>query len=370
VGGYLLAHFWWGSVFLVNVPVVLVALAAGWYLIPESRDPASPRLDPIGAGLSIAGLTALVWSIIEAPSHGWTSPTILMGYAVGAVVLAGFIVWEIHSDHPMLDVRIFENPRFSAASAAITLVFFAMFGSMFIITQYLQVVHGYSALQAGLRMAPIALVLFIVAPASSTFVQRFGSKLVVAGGLTIAAASLVMFGMLNEHSSYAMVLLAIMVLGLGMALTMAPATESIMGSLPREKAGVGSAVNDTTRQVGGALGVAIIGSLLSSGYASRVVKGLSGQGVLASTVTSAKDSVGGAIGVARTLGGAQGQVVATVAKHSFIGAMRPTMFVAAGVALLGAGIVLAFLPARSTNEDAVPAAGTESPALISELAAS
>ncbi len=349
VGGYLLAHFWWGSVFLVNVPVVLIALAAGWYLIPESRDPASPKLDPLGVGLSIAGLTALVWSIIEAPSHGWTSPTILMGYAVGAVVLAGFVFWEIHSDHPMLDVRVFENPRFSAASAAITLVFFAMFGSMFVITQYLQVVRNYSALQAGLRMAPIAIVLFIFAPASSTLVQRFGSKAVVAGGLTIAASGLALFGLLSEHSGYPMVLAAIMVLGLGMALTMAPATESIMGSLPREKAGVGSAVNDTTRQVGGALGVAIIGSLLSSGYSRRVVSALQGH-VSPSTVVSAKDSVGSAIAAARGLGGQQAQSVAAIARHSFVGAMHPTMLIAAGVALAGAVVVIKWLPARATNE--------------------
>ena len=363
VGGYLLQHFWWGSVFLINAPVVLIALAAGWFLVPDSRDPASPKLDPTGAGLSIAGLTALVWSIIEAPSHGWTSPTILLGYAVSAVILAVFVAWEVHTDHPMLDVRVFENPRFSAASSAITLVFFAMFGAMFVITQYLQVVRNYSALQAGLRMAPIAVVLFVVAPASSNLVQRLGSKAVVAGGLIIAASSLVLFGQLTEHSGYLLVLLAIMVLGLGMALTMAPATESIMGSLPREKAGVGSAVNDTTRQVGGALGVAIIGSVLSSGYASRVVTALQGH-VAAATVTSAKDSVGSAVVAANSLGGQQGRSVAAIARHSFIGAMHPTMLVAAGVALVGALVVIAFLPARAPGEAPIG----ETPARVAELA--
>lgn len=351
-GGWLLQHFWWGSVFLVNVPVVLVALIAGHYFVPDSRDPSSPKLDPVGAGLSIAGLTALIWAIIEAPSHGWGSPAIVLGYAVAVVILGIFVAWERHSDHPMLDIRVFENPRFSAASASITLVFFAMFGSFFVITQYLQIVRDYTAFQAGVRMAPIALVLFVAAPASSTFVRWFGSKVVVAGGLTIAAIGLAIFGGLRVQSGYGSVLLAIMVLGLGMALTMAPATESIMGSLPREKAGVGSAVNDTTRQVGGALGVAILGSLLSSGYASRVASAIAGHGLSAAAAASARDSVGSAVAAAHALGGSQGAAVAAAARNSFMGAMRPTMFAAAGVALTGALIVLAFLPARA-GEDTV-----------------
>ncbi|MDP9074769.1 MAG: MFS transporter [Actinomycetota bacterium] len=355
-GGWLLQNFWWGSVFLVNVPIVVIALVAGHYLVPDSRDPAAPRLDPVGAGLSIAGLTTLVWAIIEAPSHGWTSPTIVVGYAVAAVILVSFIAWERHSDHPMLDVRIFENPRFSAASAAITLVFFAMFGSFFVLTQYLQNVRGYTALQAGVRMAPIALVMFIAAPASSTIVRRLGSKAVVAGGLTIAAIGLGVFSQLQENSSYGILLVAILILGLGMSLTMAPATESIMGSLPREKAGVGSAVNDTTRQVGGALGVAILGSLLSSAYASRVASALSGHGLSAATTAAAKDSLGGALATANQLGGQPGQALAAAARHGFVGAMGPTFLVAAAVALVGAVIVVAFLPARAVDESAVPTA--------------
>jgi len=352
-GGWLLQNFWWGSVFLVNVPIVAIALLAGHYLVPDSRDPSAPKLDPIGAGLSIAGLTTLVWAIIEAPSHGWGSSTIVLGYAVAAVILGAFIAWEVHTDHPMLDVRIFENPRFSAASAAITLVFFAMFGSFFLLTQYLQNVRGYTALQAGIRMAPIALVMFIAAPASSTIVKKLGSKVVVAGGLTIAAIGLGVFSRLQVHSSYTTLLVAILILGLGMSMTMAPATESIMGSLPREKAGVGSAVNDTTRQVGGAMGVAILGSLLSSAYATRVGSALAGHGFSAASATAAKDSIGSALAAANQVGGQQGQALADAARHSFVGAMGPTFLVAAGVALVGAVIVLAFLPARAPNESEV-----------------
>lgn len=358
-GGWLLQHFWWGSVFLVNVPIVLVALVAGHYLVFDSRDPAAPKLDPVGAGLSIAGLTALVWAIIEAPSHGWGSSATVAAFAVAAVILGGFVAWEIHTDSPMLDVRIFENRRFSAASAAITLVFFAMFGSFFVMTQYLQSVRGYTALQAGIRMAPIALVMFIAAPASSSIVRRLGSKFVVAGGLTIAGIGLGLFSRLQEHSGYGILLAAILILGLGMSLTMAPATESIMGSLPREKAGVGSAVNDTTRQVGGALGVAILGSLFSSVYASRVGSALAGHGLSAAAARATQDSIGGALATAGQLGGERGRALAEAARESFVGAMGPTFLVAAAVALVGAVIVLAFLPARALDESAVPAPGDD-----------
>jgi EmrB/QacA subfamily drug resistance transporter len=348
-GGWLLRHFWWGSVFLVNVPIVLTALVAGWFLIVDSKDPSAPRLDPIGAGLSIVGLTGLLWALIEAPSHGWLSPTILAADALSLGVLAGFAAWESHTDHPMLDVRTFKNPRFSAASSAITLVFFSMFGSFFILTQYLQDVQGASPLSAGLKVAPLAAVLFVAAPSSSSLVQWFGSKIVVAGGLAFAAFGLVLFALLRVDSSYPAVLFALLMLGLGIALTMAPATESIMGSLPKEKAGVGSAVNDTTRQVGGALGVAVLGSVLSSGYASRIA-GAVGRAALPVTAAHAvHDSVGGALTVARSVPGSAGQALATAAKQGFVGAMRPTMLIAAGVVVVGAMVVLAFLPARAVD---------------------
>jgi EmrB/QacA subfamily drug resistance transporter len=349
-GGWLLHHFWWGSVFLVNVPIVLTALIAGWYLIIDSKDPAAPRLDPIGAGLSIIGLTVLLWGLIEAPSHGWLSAPILAAYGIAAVALVAFATWEMHTDHPMLDVRIFQNPRFSAASSAITLVFFSMFGSFFLLTQYLQDVHGYSPLGAGLRIAPLAGVLFVAAPASSTLVRWFGSKIVVAGGLGFAALGLVLFAFLRVNSSYGAVLVALMMLGLGISLTMAPATESIMGSLPKEKAGVGSAVNDTTRQVGGALGVAVLGSVLSSGYASRIAGAVGNHSLTTSVAGAARDSVGGAINAGHQVGGQAGQALVVAARQSFVGAMRPTMLIAAGVTLVGALIVLAFLPAHAVDE--------------------
>ena len=176
VGGWLLTHFWWGSVFLVNVPVVIFALIAGRLIIPNSKDPSAPRLDPVGAVLSIVGLFALVYGIIEAPSNGWTDPMILVSFTVAAIVLASFVVWERRSDHPMLNLEFFKNPRFTAANISITLVFFALFGSLFFLTQYLQFVLGYSALQAGYRVAPIALVLIVVSPITGRLVNRVGNK--------------------------------------------------------------------------------------------------------------------------------------------------------------------------------------------------
>ena len=349
VGGWLLQNFWWGSVFLVNVPVVIIAIVSGRFLVAESRDPSKPKLDPVGAVLSITGLTALLWAIIEAPSHGWASTSIMIAFFIAAVILTAFVTWELHSDHPMLDVRFFKNPRFTAASSAVTLVFFALFGSLFLITQYLQNVRNYTALQAGLRMAPVALMLMISAPASSGLVQRFGSKVVVATGLVLAAVGLALFATLQVHTGYERVLLAILILGLGMGLTMAPATDSIMGSLPRTKAGVGSAVNDTTRQVGGALGVAILGSILSSAYTSRMTTALSGHAVPPAAASAAKNSIGGALAVAGAAGGAAGQALGAAARSAFVAGMHPAVLAASAVALVGALIVIVFLPARAAR---------------------
>ncbi len=344
-GGWLLEHFWWGSVFMVNIPIVALALLGGRLFVPESKDPSPRGLDPLGAVLSIVGLISLVWAIIEAPAEGWTDPTILATFGVAAMFIAAFIAWELHTDHPMLDVHFFTNPRFSAASTAVTLVFFALFGATFLQTQYLQFVLGYTALEAGLRVGPIALVLMVTAPTSARLVERVGTKLIVAGGLAIVSMALVVLSFATVTSGYPPVLAAMLMLGLGMGMTMAPATESIMGSLPRAKAGVGSAVNDTTRQIGGALGVAILGSLLASTYASRL-----GEGVPA----AAKASVGAALDLARQIGGEQGAALAASAKSAYVDGMGVGVLVAAGVALLGSAIALAFLPSRARSEEESP----------------
>jgi EmrB/QacA subfamily drug resistance transporter len=358
-GGILLEHFWWGSVFIVNVPIVILGLVLGYLLVPESHDPAEPRLDPVGAVLSIGALAALLWAVIEAPDRGWGSAPILGGFALGAAILVAFLVWEVRSSHPMLDLHFFENPRFSAASGAITLTFFALFGTLFLLTQYLQSVLGYSTVKAGAVLLPQAAVLMICAPLSSVWVQRFGNKLVVTAGLTIMTTSLLAVNLLDERSSTIFVIVVTMLLGLGMANIMAPATDSIMGSLPRAKAGVGSAVNDTTRQMGGAVGVAVLGSLLASRYSSSISDKLGA--VLPHRLFDLVDNnVGQAVSVAHQAPQAHAftaQIVAA-ANTSFVQGLHLAFTVAACVTTIAAIGVYKFLPARHREVDEAEVVGT------------
>lgn len=348
-GGLLLEHFWWGSIFLVNVPVVVGAITAGRFLVPESKDQHASRLDPAGALLSIAGLTALVFAIIEAPSRGWVSFETLGVGAAGLVIIGLFVRNEARSDHPMLPVEFFKNPRFSAGSGAVTLAFFALFGTTLLLTQYQQLVRGYSALGAGVRVLPVAVALVVFAPNSAKMAARFGTKNVVAGGLTVLALTLASLRLFGVDTPYWKLGLVYFFMGAGMAHVVAPATEAIMGSLPRNRAGVGSAVNDTTRQVGGALGVAILGSLLSSAYAHHVAP------VLASLPPGsrgeASDSIVKTFAVAERVGGANTAAVLHGAKVAFTDAMGTVALVAAGFALLGALAVLLFLPAKGRDEE-------------------
>jgi EmrB/QacA subfamily drug resistance transporter len=350
-GGFLLEHFYWGSVFLVNLPIVVFGLIAGVFLIPDSKDPSAPRLDPIGAVLSVVGLALVLFAIIEAPRNGWTDPVTVGCFLAGAAVLGGFAWWELHSNHPMLDFNLFRNPRFSAASAAITLTFFAMFGSLFLFSQYLQFVLGYTPLQTGIRLLAVAIPMMIVAPLSPRFVHRFGTKYVVAAGMALTTTALVLLSFLTTDSSYAQLVWRLVILSSGLALTMAPATESIMGSLPLAKAGVGSAVNDTTRQVGGALGVAVLGSVFNSIYASSMTDGLRGTNLPAAAVSTAKESLGGALAVAASIGGAAGDALRHLGSTSFVDGLRVASRAGAAVTFIGVVITLLWLPARARGRD-------------------
>ena len=346
-GGFLIEHASWNAVFLVNLPFVVAALTAGHWLVPESKDPAAPRLDVPGFALSIAGLTTLVWAIIEAPAKGWTSPTILAAFGVAAVVLSAFMAWELRTREPMLDIRLFRNPRFSGASAAITLVFFSMFGSIFFLTQYLQGVLEYSALEAGIRVTPVAAGLILGGPISAKLAERIGTKLVVTGGLVLVAAGLSIVTQFHVDSSYGIVAAHLLVLGFGMGMAMAPATESVMGSLPLEKASVGSAVNDTTRTTGGALGVAILGSLLASQYRGDMDEAVSG--MPHGAAESASDTLSGGLAVAHRLGDSS---LADAAQTAFVNGMHVAAIAAAGVALAGAVIAYLVIPAREVEVEA------------------
>ena len=321
VGGLLLKWFSWHAVFFVNVPIIIVLLIAGRILLPKSRAEVAERLDPVGALLSMIGLVLVLWAVIESPSSGLTDPTVVIVFTIGALVVAAFIAWELRIDHPMLNMHFFRNPRFTAANIAVTLVYFAMFGQMFVMNQYTQVVLGYSPLEAGLRMMPMSIVMICVAPMAPRLVYRIGTKIVVGGGLVISSIGVLIVSTVPTSNGYPHLLVGIVVLAFGMGCVMAPATESIMGSLPREKAGVGSAMNDTTRQMGGALGVAVIGSILAAIYRPGVQSNMSAAGIAQPLIDTAKESVGGAVFRAANAPGISAETAAQIqqiAIHEYV----------------------------------------------------
>jgi EmrB/QacA subfamily drug resistance transporter len=349
LGGWLLERFAWGSIFLVNVPVVAVALVAGRFLVPPSADEHPGRLDPVGAILSVAALVALVYAIIEAPTNGWASPITVGLGALGIATLGMWVAWEGHSTHPMVDLRIFRNARFSAASLAVTMVFLGLLGWLFLFTQQLQFVLGYTTLEAGVRALPFALTLGVVAPLAAPLAARLGTKAVVTAGLTVMAGGFAMMSTSTVHTHYLFLMIASLVLAGGMGLAMAPATDSIMGSLPPAQAGVGSAVNDTTRELGGALGVAIIGSVASSLFASHLHPAL--VHLPAPYAAEAKTSVGAAVTIGQHLPGPAGRLLVDSARSAFISGADHAVIVAVAAALLGAVAAALFLPARAAVPD-------------------
>ena len=371
-GGFLLEHFYWGSIFLVNLPIVAVTLTASIMIIPTSKDPSKPALDFVGAFLSIVGLVALVYGFIQAPVSGWSSPEILLSFGIAIVVLGAFAIWENTCKSPMLDTSFFKNPRFTAASVGIMLLFFALFGSIFLLTQYLQFVMGYSPLIAGCALLPMAVTMLIVAPTSARIVERIGTKLVVGTGLSLTGLGLILFATVPAQniSYWGDIAWRMVIMAAGMGLTMAPATESIMGSLPRAKAGVGSAMNDTTRQVGGAFGVAIIGSVMSSLYGSRVADAFHNAGITGAPVTEAKKGLGQALAIAANprVPSEVANQIAAGAKDAFVYGLHRGVLVAAAAALLGAFIAFRWLPAREAPApDAETAAEVATDALIADL---
>jgi EmrB/QacA subfamily drug resistance transporter len=343
-GGFLLEHFSWSSVFWVNVPICAAALLLGHFFIPESRDPTASPIDVPGAAFSIIGLGSLLYGIIEGPDAGWSSPHVVIAFVVAVVVLSAFLIWEASTETPMLDLSFFKNPRFTAANSSITLVFFAMFGALFLLSQYWQLVHGFSPFQAGALLVPYAAGMMVGAPLAARFAERFGTKLVVTFGLLVMAVVLFTMSFISADTKTAPVVAIMAVMAVGQAFVMAPATESVMGSLPRGKAGVGSAVNDTTRQVGGALGVAVIGSIGTSVYQAHIGDAATAAGITGHALTTAKGSLGGALEVARTAGGSS---FVAAAKEAFVAAFSSGLRIGAFVILGAAAVSYFFLPARA-----------------------
>lgn len=344
-GGVLLDHFWWGSVFLINVPIVLLALVLMVWLVPDSRDPAPGRVDPVGVVLSVVGLVLLVYGIIRGGQLAdFTDIRVLATSAAGLAVLALFVVFEKRSDHPSIDVTYFRNKVFSAAVAAVALVFFALMGVTFFSVFYTQSVRGYSPLQTGLLMLPLAAAQMIFAPRARLLVDRFGNKATTTAGMVVIAATLAAFSALEADTPIWILEVVFFMMGTGMAHIMTPTSVVIMQALPREKAGSASALSNTFRQVGGALGIAVLGSVLSAAYRNGVQDKLS---LLPAELRhTAGESIEATLGVAAKLGPG-GRTLVSSANDAFLHAMHVTALCGAGVAVVGAIVVALFLPGKA-----------------------
>ena len=347
VGGVLLTRFWWGSVFLINVPIAVLGLLCAIPLVPDSRNPAALRPDWPGALLSIAGLGLVLWSIIEAPVYGWSSALVIGVGIAGLAVLAVFAAWERVTSHPMLNLRFFRRRSFSAPIGSLGLTMFGLVGSLFVLTQFLQFNLGYSALQAGVRMLPTAATMAVIAPLSAIAIRIAGSKLTIATGLLLIAAGLWQVSNATVSWTFADVLPGMLLTGVGAALVIPAVSGSVMNSLPLGNLGVGSATNGVFIQVGGALGVAVIGSLLSTRYQDLMAASLAPLHVPQAIENTITSSIGGALGVADQIGGVSGRLLAHAARVAFLGGADLGLLTAAAVVLAGCVLALLTVPLRS-----------------------
>jgi len=353
-GGFLLEHFWWGSIFLVNVPIAGIAIIGAQVFVPSSRDPARPPLDVAGLILSTAAIAILTYTIIEAPAVGWLSGRSMTGFLTAAILLSTFGVWEATRPNPLLDLSVFTNARFSGASLAVTTVYLGVFGFIFLTTQYLQFIKEYSPLGTGVRMLPVALSLAVAGVIAPRLVHRLGTTVVVVAGLVMVTIGIAMGALFVESSPYGELATAMMLLGTGMGLTSAPATDSIMGSLSISKAGVGSAVNESTRELGATLGVAIIGSVFASVYTSHLQTYPAITTLPATARTAVGDSVASAHQVITQMPPASAHALQVAVNASFLHGMAAGSMVAATIVLTGATAVAMLLPAHAPDPQPTP----------------
>ncbi|MEY2610979.1 MAG: hypothetical protein RLZZ128_1628, partial [Actinomycetota bacterium] len=349
-GGFLLEHFWWGSVFLINIPIVIIALFLQWRFVPESRDPNAERLDVPGFLLSITFVSLLVYTIIEAPHRGWASTASVLGFVGTAVLATGFVLRERATAHPLLDVKVFRDMRVTAATSSIFIAFFSLFGFTFLITQYFQFVRGYDPLASGLHTLPFAFGAGITAPIAARLALKFGPRRVIPVGLLCMGIAQIWASRFEVDTTYFGAVMASMVLmAMGLSLVTSPASESVMGSLPRDMAGVGSAINDTGREVGGTLGVAIIGSIFATTYGPRIVELLTPLQLPKAAVSAAEESVGAAFAVAEKVGDPSlSGSIQGMASSSFLEGFQAACTTVGIVAICGALLAFRFLP-KSVN---------------------
>ena len=354
-GGALIEHFWWGSVFLVNLPVVALTIVAGQLVIPESKSEFKRRFDFTGLFFGSAGITLLVLAIIEGPTWGWRSATTLSLFATAAILFTGFVLWERRRPEPLLDVRVFSKPAFSAGAVAIATSFFCLFGFIFLVTQYFQLVRGYSAFSAGAHTLPFAITSMIMTPLGALLALKIGTRTVVGSGLVIMSLGLTWMAVQGAESAFfGPVMGSMIVLATGFSLITAPSTAAVMGSLSPEQLGAGSAVNNVTRELGGTLGVAVVGSTFSSVFGPQIIHAFS-QYVPAGIATRASESMQGALATAQSL---PAPIAASLQPHiveSFMSGFHRGCFVAAGVALVLSILAFTFLPSKA-DQPPVPIA--------------
>lgn len=361
-GGWLLNHFSWHSVFWINVPLAIALVVAAIALVPESSAPHTGPLDLPGILLSLAGVTALVWAIIEAPHNGWTSETTLFGFALAAALLSGFVLRELKAPHPVLNLKLFAIRRFSLPALSITVAYFSMFGFLFLITQYFQGVREYSALEFGMRSLPFALAVGLAAPIAVLLAQRFGTTALIVTGLLILAAGMYIAGLTTIDSPYlGTVVISMVLMGLGLAIVQGPATEAIMTSVPEDEAGAGAGVNDTTREVGGALGVAVLGSIVATAYKAQlnpvvdaIPAGLASEQDKEFMRQTAMSIIGLREQQETSLFAAQIEDIITQMKIAVLDGFQAATFVTVGAVLLCAVVVAFTLPwGRDPNQQSV-----------------
>ena len=349
LSGFVLEHWSWNAVFAVNIPFIVVALAAGRFLIPRTPSDHHAPLDLLGAVLSSVGIATIVYAIIEGPTQGWLSPQTMLLAGVGLMVMAVFVAWELRTANPMLDVRLFRIGAFGVSSLALTLVFFSLMGMFFSMSQLLQLVYGYSPLGAAVRLIPISIAMMIAAPRSAGLAARFGKRRVVASGMWLMAAGIGTLTFISAHSNYPLLVSGLFIMAFGMGIAMSPTTDLLMSAVPREQAGMGSAMNDTTRELGGSLGVAVFGSLLASRYSHALAPSL---GALpARAQATAEGSLAGALQAGSGLADGGAAIVAA-AKEAWVNGFRFSLVI--GSAIVAAAGVLAWRCLPDQAHDAAP----------------
>ncbi|WP_035696670.1 MFS transporter, partial [Glycomyces tenuis] len=342
VGGWLLEQFWWGSVFLINLPVGALALGAAALLLPESRDPAPPRLDWPGIATSVLGTAALVYGIIQGPEDGWTDPGVLTAIGTGALALAAFLYWERRTTHPLIDLRLFANPSFTWPTLAATAGTFTLVGALFVVPQYLQIIGGHSAFGTGVRLVPLVLAILVAAATVDKIVSRIGAKIPIVAGLLIAAAGFALYATITPDSTYAFTATSLAVIGLGAGLALAPAVDAVMATLPDHRAAAGSGLLMAIRQVGAAFSVAILGTILNAVYVRDLEPHL--DDLPAAAADAARDNIAGAYAVAERLASTPGTDLAVSAANAFTQAMTAVFATSAAISAILAILIAIRLP--------------------------